>query len=150
MKTLGINLETGSLRYCVLEGTKKAPTLIEKDKLDINSATTTDALMNWYDSTFENIINRVQPDAIGCRLALNAKKNQIRYWYYPYGVLNGIAHKKGIPVTEYVTQNFTASKFGLTKGIDLFNHIDIVFGKNPPYWDKSQKNSMLSAWMLLG
>ncbi len=95
MKTIGFNLEIKSMRYTVLEGTKAKPNFIEKDQIVINATSSTPALMDWFESTFQNLIDRLKPDKIGCKISLNAKKNQIHFWYYPYGVLNNIAYKKG-------------------------------------------------------
>ena len=149
MRAIGFTLETKSLRYTILEGTKAAPVFVEKDRFVINAANSTPALMDWFESSFQNLIDRVKPDIIGCKISLNAKKNQIPFWYYPYGVLNIIAHKQNIQVTEFTSQNFTASKFGLPKGTNIYSHIDILFGTHPPHWDKNQKYFLLAAWMIL-
>lgn len=149
MTTIGFNLETKSVRYTILEGTKAAPLFVEKDRFVINAATTIPTLMDWFESSFQNLLNRIEPDIIGCKISLNANKKQIPFWYYPYGILNNIAHKQGIDVSEFTSQNFTPSKFGLPKTTDIYTHIDTIFGTHPPYWDKNQKYSLLAAWMIL-
>lgn len=149
MAVLGINLEKNGFRFTVLDGERENPNLVEKQKILIGVNSTVPELMDWYESSFENLLNKYEPENIGAKLGLNAKKDQIPYWYYPYGVLHNLAFKKGINITEYVPANFTPSKFGLAKGIDIYDHIDTVMGVHKPHWDKSQKYSVLAAWMLL-
>ena len=94
MKVLGINLETKSFRLAVMDGTKETPNLIEKEKVVFNSALSIRDLMDWYETTFLEIINRVDPDRISIKLTLNGRKDQISKWYYPLGVLHKIAFEK--------------------------------------------------------
>ena len=149
MIVIGFNLETAGFRYTVLEGTKENPILIEKQKVSKNETTNTSELMDWYETSFQNILDKFQPKQIGLKLNLNGKKSQIPLWYYPYGILHKLAHTKNIPVTEFLPANFTSSKFGLDKSVDIYKYIDEKIGNNPPHWDKSQKSSVLSAWMVL-
>ncbi|MBO2587858.1 hypothetical protein [Shewanella algae] len=149
MKVLGINLETKSFRIAVLEGSKVNPSLIEKEKVVFNSLLSIADLMDWYETTFQEIINRVSPDRISIKLSLNGKKDQISRWYYPLGVLHKIAHEKNVPVNEFIQQNFTASKFDWPKKTDIYKHIDTVLGQHPPHWDKNQKYAVFAAWLAL-
>lgn len=148
MITLGFNLEKNSYRFTVLDGDKENPTLIEKNKVVIHAVSNISKLMDWYETTFINLIENYSPEAIGLKLSLNAKKAEIAPWYYPYGILHSIAYKKEISVTEFVPANFTASKFGLKKGSDVYDYVDEVIGTHPPHWDKSQKYSVLTAWLV--
>ncbi|HBS11733.1 MAG TPA: hypothetical protein DEO36_04205 [Flavobacteriaceae bacterium] len=149
MPVLGINLEKNGFRYTLLEGTKDAPKFIEKQKVAINAASDISELMDWYETTFQNLVSKYNPSIIGIKLSLDAKKASIPYWYYPYGVLHNISYKKKIEIFEFVPANFTPSKFGFKKSINLYNHIDDVMGVHKPHWDKSQKYSVLAAWMVL-
>jgi len=148
MISLGINLEKNSFRYTVLDGDRKTPILIEKNKVVINAAISISELMDWYESTFTNLLERHTPEIIGIKLGLSAKKAQIAFWYYPYGILHSMAFQKQIPVIEFVPANYTASKLGLAKGTNIYDYVDEVIGNNPPYWDKSQKYSVLAAWLV--
>lgn len=147
MTLLGINLETTSIRYTLLDGNKKKPKLIEKERHLIKSTSSIPELMDWYETTFLSILNRVKPDKISYKLNLNPKKAQMPLWAYPYGILNAQAYKLGYPVAEYTSGNLVPSKYGYSKDTDLFSKIDDIFGKHPPYWDKSQKYSLLAAWI---
>ncbi len=149
MNTLGFNLEKNGFRYTALSGSRGAPVFVEKQKIAINSTTNISELMDWYESSFQNILTKFQPEKIGIKLGLNAKKAEIPYWYYPYGILHNLAFKNNISITEYVPANFTASKFGLDKSINIYEHVDTVIGVHKPSWDRSQKYSVLSAWMVM-
>lgn len=149
MSVLGISLEKSGFRYTILDGTKGAPIFIEKKKVDINAASEISELMDWYETTFLNLITKYKPAKIGIKLSLDAKKDSIPYWYYPYGVLHNICFKKQLSVYEFIPANFTPSKFGLDKTINIYDHIDAALGIHKPHWDKSQKYSVLAAWMIL-
>lgn len=149
MPVLGINLETPSIRYTVLDGKKSNPQLVEKDRHLINSTNSIPELMDWYETTFTSILNRIKPLAISYKLNLNPKKAQMPLWVYPYGILNALSYKLRISISEYTPANFVPSKFGFPKTTDLFSKIDEIFGEHPPYWDKAQKYSLLAAWIEL-
>jgi len=149
MRVLGFNLQKGHIRYSVLEGTKDAPILVEKNRHKVITASSTSDLMDWFETTFDSLISRVMPDKIAYRLALEPRKAQISYLTFPYAILNLIVHKKNLPITEYTSRNFVPSKFGLDKKTDIYNYCDTIFGMNPPYWDKAQKYSLIAAWLEL-
>jgi hypothetical protein len=149
MSVIGLNLEKNGFRYTVLDGEKDNPSLVEKQKISINSITDISELMDWYETSFCNLLENHKPLSIGLKIGLNAKKDEIAYWYYPYGLIHNLAFKKGMKITEFVPANFTPSKFGLDKSINIYDYIDKVIGVHNPYWDKSQKYSVLSAWMVM-
>lgn len=146
IKVLGIHIATGQLRYAVLEGTKTMPTLLGKDRLLTTDPLNVAELMDWYESQFIHILERFKPDRIACRLTLKPNKNQLFTSSFPYGILHLLAHRKGIPVSNYVSGNYVSSRLGLPKGTNIYLHCDQVFGSHPPYWDESQKHSVLAAW----
>jgi hypothetical protein len=148
MDVLGFNLQKGEIRFSLLTGTKQVPRLVEKGRhLVIDEATP--QLMDWFESTFDSIITRTSPDRIAYRLSLEPTKSQIQYLTFPYAILNLLAHRKKIEIYEYVTLNFTASKFGQPKGTNVYEYCTKVFGEHPPHWDKNQQNSILAAWLTL-
>jgi hypothetical protein len=149
MTVLGIHIAIGQLRYSVLDGTKAVPNLVEKDKLPTPAPQDVPALMDWYETQFNMIVDQHPIDRIAYRLTLAPKKTQLFTSIFPFGILNVLAHRRGIPAASYVSGNYVASKLGLSKGTDLYSHCDNVFGSNPPYWDKNQKNSVLAAWFEL-
>ncbi|MEO3682433.1 hypothetical protein ABHN84_09035 [Shewanella vesiculosa] len=149
MAVLGINLEKNGFRYCVLDGSRDAPSLIHYEKVQTNNFPNAQQLMNWYETTFQNLITRFAPESIGIKVSLNAKKAEIAPWYYPLGILHNIAYQNRISTFEFVSGNFTASKFDMDKSINIYDHIDQRFGVFQPKWDKNQKYALLSAWMIM-
>ena len=149
MKVLGIHIATGQLRYSVVEGSKASPTLVAKEKLLTPEPKNAPELMDWYESQFGLILDQYSPDKIAYRLTLNPLKKQLVTSSFPLGVLNLLAHHRKLPIKSYVSGNFVASKLGLTKGTNIYEQCDHVFGVTPPYWDKNQKHSILVAWFML-
>ena len=149
MKTIGFHLAKAQLRYSVLEGSRSAPVLIHKERLVTIEPGDIPALMDWFDTQFNAILSQYSPGAIGYRLTLEPKKEQIFTSEFPYGILNLQAHKLGIPITAYTPQAYVSSKLGLPKSTDLYDHCDTVLGSHPPYWDDAQKHSVLAAWFEL-
>lgn len=150
MKVLGIHILKGQLRFSVLEGTKKNPTLVAKGKMITADPEDAPALMDWYDSQFRQLISSHSPDRLSYRLTLTPNKDQLISSEFPLGILNLIAHQKSLPISNYTAKSFTPSRLGLGKGDDIYAHCDATFGKHPPYWDKNQKHSILAAWFELG
>ena len=72
MSVLGISLEKNGLRYAVLDGTKAVPSLVGFEKVQTNNFTSTQQLMNWYETTFQNLLSRYSPTSIGIKVSLNA------------------------------------------------------------------------------
>ncbi|GBC61590.1 hypothetical protein DENIS_2552 [Desulfonema ishimotonii] len=149
MAVLGINLEKNGLRYCVLDGGKDSPNILHYEKVQTNNFPNTQQLMNWYETTFQNLITKFAPESIGIKVSLNAKKAEITPWYYPLGILHNLSHQNRISTFEFVTGNFTASKFGMDKSVNIYDYIDQHFGIFKPKWDRNQKYALLSAWMIL-
>lgn len=149
MKVIGVHIATGQLRYSVLEGTKDAPTLVTKDRLATPAVDDAPALMDWYDSRFNMILDQTTPDRIAYRLTLGPNKKQLFTSSFPFGILNLLAHRRNLPISSYVSGNYTASRLGLPKGTDLYAYCDVVLGSHPPYWDQNQKYSVLAAWFEL-
>jgi hypothetical protein len=149
MIVIGVNLEKNGLRYTVLDGTRAAPVLVHHEKILTNNLASIPQLMNWYETTFQNLITRFNPTIIGVKVSLQADKDEIAPWYYPLGILHKMAFQAGIGTSEFVAANFTASKFNLDKSINIYDYIDSVFGVFSPKWDKNQKYSLLAAWMTL-
>ena len=149
MKVLGIHIATGQLRYSVLDGTKAVPSLVAKDKLQTPTPQNVPALMDWFETQFDMILNQHSPDKIAYRLTLGPRKPQLFTSIFPFGILNMQAHQKNLPIVSYVSGNYVPSKLGLPKDTDLYTHCDNVLGTNPPHWDKNQKYSVLAAWFEL-
>jgi hypothetical protein len=149
VKVLGIHLAKGQLRYTLLDGTKKAPILVEKDRLVTTDPANVPQLMAWYNSQFQQLLDRLTPDKIAYRVALSPMKEQLFTSEFPFGLLNLCAYQRDMPIIPYTPQSFVASKLGLPKGTDLSAACDDALGVHPPYWDTHQKYSVLVAWFEL-
>ena len=149
MAVLGLHLQKGLLRYAVLDGTRAKPVLLSKDRLITPDPAQVPALMDWYDTKFRQLLADHQPSHVACRLTLEPSKEQLFYSEFPLGVLHLIAHQQGIPVSCLTAQSFTPSRLGLPRETNLNDQCDLMFGKNPPYWDKDQKYAVLVAWFEL-
>lgn len=149
MRVLGFHILTGQLRYAVLEGTKETPMLIEKNRLIPVETADVGEIMNWFETNFESILNRINPNKVVYRLTLEPSKDQLINVEFPLGILNLICYKRHIPTSYYSVMSYVPSKLGLPKGTDLYKHCDSKLGEHPPYWDKNQKNAILAAWFEL-
>jgi hypothetical protein len=149
MNVLGIHVAKNYLRYALLNGTKKSPKIIEKDRLPTTDPSNVPALMDWYESNLVRLLDSLKPDKIAYRLTLDLKKEQLFTSIFPLGILNLLAHKKGIPIKEYTPRSFVPSKLNMHRRADIYEECDNYFGKLPPYWDNSQKNAVLAAWFEL-
>ncbi|MBJ8554223.1 MULTISPECIES: hypothetical protein [Acinetobacter] len=149
MATLGISLEKNGLRVIVLDGGKSAPILKYSEKIESRNFSTIPQLMNWYESIFQSLLTKYEPSIVGVKISLNAQKGCIAPWYYPLGLLHYQAFKRDIEIKEFVSMNFTSSKFSLDKSINIYDHVDHIFGEQSPKWDKNQKYAVLAAWMVL-
>ncbi len=149
MKILGIALQKGQLRYSLLDGTKIKPNLILKEKLNTIALDNVPELMDWFETNFLDIIEKHKPDKVCYKITLGPKKEQLFSLIMPLGVLNLICKKKRITVVDYNKLQFTQKKLGLDKSVDLYKKCDEIFGTNPPYWDITQKDSIIVGWLEL-
>jgi hypothetical protein len=149
VRVLGIHLAKGQFRYALLRGTKDAPLLVEKGRLVTTDPGQVPQLMVWYDSQFQQLLNRLTPDKIAYRVALSPRKEQLFTSEFPFGILNLFAARLNVPIIPYTPQTFVASKLGLPKGTDLSVACDKAFGLHPPHWDVHQKYAVLVAWFEL-
>jgi hypothetical protein len=150
MCVIGFDLQKGKMRYSVLGGTKKVPSLIEKDYITVPDLANIPELMNWFENQFMELFTRLKPEKISYRLTLAPKKDQCSYLIFPYAILSLICYSMKIPVAFYTKQALNNSqRIGLVKGVNVYTACDQVFGSNPPYWDEYQKNSIIVAWIEL-
>lgn len=149
MKTLGINFAQNDLRVVALCNDNDQLSIVEKSKI-VYPNMTTSPLMAWFETQLELLIHRHEPDKIGYKtsLSLNTIK-QIQRACYPQAILNLVAQKNSIPITYWTSQGINATKFGEPKSTNVYTYIDTVLGTHPPYWDKSTKDALLTAWFCL-
>ena len=149
MKVLGIALQKSFLRYAVLDGDLKNPTLVDKGRQSTSDPENVPALMVWYETYFQRLISEHVPEAIGYKLVLEPTLEQQHNLSFPMGILNLLAQKGGIEIQEFSQRAITPARLSLNKITDLMELVDKTFGKHPPYWDKYQKEAVLVAWFCL-
>ncbi|UMY17102.1 hypothetical protein MMB17_21035 [Methylobacterium organophilum] len=148
MSVIGFNIKKGELWYCILAGTRGAPVYVGHDRHRFDAAQPRTELANYFKQTFAEVIDRAPGSRLAYRLSLEAKKaDQVAYLTFPFGILNLVAHERGLHIREYVTQSFTAKALGVKD--DKFAACDALISGRPGKWDKDAKLAALSAWVSL-
>ncbi|HNW94168.1 MAG TPA: hypothetical protein PKM88_14775, partial [bacterium] len=101
MRTMGIALQKNFLRYSIMEGTRSQPLLIDKGRLATADPGNTVQLMDWYETTFSRILTDYKPAHIGYKLSLEPTIEQIHNLSFPLGLLNLLAYRNRVRVSEY-------------------------------------------------
>ena len=149
MSILGLNLQRGQLRGCVLDGTKAAPNLVGKERLVLDPSMSAPHKMRWYEDNLNALHGKYGFTGVAYRLHYSVNQTQATDLIMPLGVLNLFCNNSNIPISEFIAQNVTALKLGLPKGSNLYGACDSILGSHAPYWDKVQKDAALVAWMVL-
>jgi hypothetical protein len=69
MKIIGFNFTKNDFRFCVLDGTKNPPTIIEKNKIVYPNNMDTADLMEWFETQLSLIIDKHQPNQISHKIS---------------------------------------------------------------------------------
>lgn len=146
---MGIALQKNFIRYSILEGTRQSPILINKGRVTTASPDEVPELMDWYETQFIHLLNEYKPQKIGYKIMLDPKLEQLHTLIFPLGIINLLAKKQGIFIYEYSSRGITPNKLQLSKDIDLYKLVDEKIGNHPPYWDSTQKDSVLVGWFCL-
>jgi hypothetical protein len=150
VRVLGLHAHKGALRWAVVEGTRENPVRVDHGRLVTPDPAQVPALMDWYESQFGRLIDDFSPEKIAYRLTLEPSKEQLFFAEFPFGVLNLISHRRGLPITCLTARSFTASRLGLPRDANIHAACDNVFGQHPPYWDDHQRYALLLAWFEVG
>lgn len=149
MAGLGFNISKGAIWYCALQGSVGAPIYVEHGRQRFNPDQSRPHLVNFCKQTFGELIDRFPSFNIAYRLTLNAKSaDQVAYLCFPFGILNLVAHERGISVREYTTPSFSKKALGYIG--DKLDACDTHIVGRPEKWDRDEKLAALSAWMVLG
>lgn len=125
------------------------PTYVAHGRQRFNPDQSRPDLANFCKQAFGELIDRFPSFKIGYRLTLNAKSaDQVAYLCFPFGILNLIAHERGLRLREYTTPSFSKKALGYTG--DKLNACDTDISGRPAKWDRDAKLAALSAWMVLG
>lgn len=154
MKAIGFELKSEQVRFCVLQGTRNAPTYVIHGIRDFRNPIETSELMNFMRQTFTELFDKYSPDAAGYRLAMSIhpsikKADQYPSLYFSYGIMNLLAHDRRIQTTMFNSNSFTPAFFGMKsekgKKPDKNKACDEILGLHPPHWDDSTRLAALSA-----
>ncbi|GLR89455.1 hypothetical protein GCM10007857_61680 [Bradyrhizobium iriomotense] len=148
MSALGLNISKGTIWYCVLQGPRDQPTHVDSGRHRFNPGQSRPDLANYCKQTFGELIDRFPSSKVAYRLTLNAKSaDQVAYLCFPFGILNLVAHERGVAVREFTTPSFTKKALGIAG--DKFDACDSSIVGRPDKWDRDAKLAALSAWMML-
>ena len=146
----GFNFTKNDFRYALLDGCTAPPEIVEKGKIVYPNNMDTSDLMGWFEVQLGLIIDKHKPEKISHKISLNLTSlDQLRNSCYPQAILNLIAKRRGINIVSYSSQAINSTKFGLPRKNDVYDYVDEIIGKHPPYWDKSTKDALLVAWFNL-
>jgi hypothetical protein len=149
VRALGIALQKNFMRYAVLTGNPESPRLVDKGRQSTSDPENVPALMDWYETHFQDLISVHVPEVIAYKLVLDPRLEQQHDLSFPMGILNLLAQKHGIEIREFSQRAITPARLSLGKTTDLMALVDKTFGEHPPYWDKHQKEAVLVAWFCL-
>lgn len=148
MNVVGFNISKEKISYCLLEGPKASCRLIFHGVEKFNASQPIPEMTNYFREAFSEIINRHKPDGIAYRMSLEGKKASIPYLYFSFGILNLIAFEQGKPVSQSISQSFSAKSLG-RKG-DKFAVCDDLIADIPDSkWTNEHRYAALAAWMAL-
>lgn len=148
MKALGFNIKKGELWFCLLEGDRAAPAFLAQDRHRFDAEQPRTGLAHFFKQTFGEVIDHTKPDRLAYRVSLDANgADQVAYLCYPFGILNLIAHERGTPIREFVTQSFSKKALGFAG--DKLDACDARISNPPPKWGRDGKLAALAAWMAL-
>jgi hypothetical protein len=131
-----------------LEGTRTNPVFIDKGRLVVDPNTPTPQRMLWFDQNFVSIIAEYDPHRVCYRLFWKTNTlEQAGNFHFPYGILNLVCYQRGLEILEIGHQAITARRLSLPRGTNLMSACDNTIGEHPPYWDDTQRQSALVAWI---
>lgn len=140
MRVVGLAVKKGELWISVIEGeTQENCSLINTEKFCFQADSPCSRLMFEFYNIFTEVIEKYNPDKIAYKVYLDAKKDQIRYMMYPWGILNYICANRDIECIEITGVWLSAKKKGKKK-LDICREF---FNCN---FDKDQLAAVAAAW----
>jgi hypothetical protein len=148
LSSLGLNISKGIIWFCALDGPRSGPVHLESGRQRFNPNQSRPDLANYCKQAFGELIDRFPSSRLAYRLTLNAKSaDQVAYLCFPFGILNLVAHERGLAIREFTTPSFTKKALGFVG--DKFDACDSMITSRPEKWDRDAKLAALSAWMTL-
>lgn len=152
-RVIGFKVATTSISWVAVEGAKATPVYLGHDRIVTPKGDDPAELAGWAETVLAGVVDRLSPGVLVYRLAPPMGRlthNQIFRVYYPLGILNLVAHRRGIPISHIAPQSIQPSAFGLPKGSDISAHITRLLGDHPPYWNADMLDAAATAIVRLG
>lgn len=147
---LGICLEKGGLRAAVLDGTKRAPVLVERQKCKNPDHGNLPASASWYETRFDQFLAAYAIEGVSAKIHFTCKKqDDVLNHGFPLGVLALVSHRRNVPFSLFTKRKLQGyATYGLAKGTDPYRWVDAL-NDGGVYWDDAAKTSVLAAAALL-
>jgi hypothetical protein len=152
MKITGFHASSGKIRYVTLDGTKKAPALIDHGERPLQLDSSRSAFAQACRNLFVAILADQSPSCVAYVLSMDAKsRDQVAGLILPFGVLSIVALDQGKPVEEFIPANFSKSKLSpfVSPFTDKYAFVDQVVGQPKRKWSNQHRLAALAAWMAL-
>lgn len=158
MRALGLNVGKGFIRFAVIEGTLAQPVLLDRNRLTRGKADEFDhdftmslpERMAWLEGGFATLLDRVAPDMVAYRMhnGRGMTQEQVAVFHYPWGILNLLCGRRGLPCQELLSASLTAKRFGLPKGQKPMERVDEILADGAK-WDNDTRYAACAAWAVL-
>jgi hypothetical protein len=146
MASLGFDLAKNEIRWCVVDGSREAPTYVEHGVENYAVRDYRGELLEKSAALFMPLLKRFSPERVGYRLSLDASSSdQIAYLHFPYAMLISQCQALGLSVIEFNSRSFTAKLLGYDKSLKREDGCDAKLGTHPPNWAKVRSAAM-AAW----
>jgi hypothetical protein len=151
MKSIGFTFSKNEVWFVILEGDLQAPVWVKKDRFIHPDGQDVGTTLQALNSVLNTLLVSEEPDQIVVRFTLSASTaNEVQRTYYSQGVLFRLAATLNIPCVPINPAKFTPARFNFPKGTICMGKVDQAFGDQPPYWNKTTKETALAAWLGLG
>jgi hypothetical protein len=146
MKVLSFTFTSSDFEYALLSGSQSSPILELKQKILLPTNYNVPNLAGWFETQLDLVLNTSSPDLVSYRLTINNVTNDyVSRVYYGQAILNLLCSKRSIDIHHTSPVSIKPSKLGLTKEINLHQHLESLLGKQPAPWDKSMRDTILIA-----
>lgn len=151
MQGIGLNFQKGRIRVTALEHTNGQTNFVSCKAITIDPDLPLPELIYRYASHIRSTIDEFQPEIVAARQTWESKNLTAAVCQIsPVGIAALVCYEKGVTLKTYTPQALNqAVRFNLPKGTRPINSVDGIFGSHPPYWDDTQRTSLLVIWRAL-
>lgn len=146
MASIGFDLAKNEIRWCVVDGSRAAPTYVTHGIENYVVGDYRGELLEKSSTIFMPLLKRFTPDRVGYRLSLDAPSaDQVAYLHFPYAMLIAQCAELQLDIIEFNSRSFTAKLLGYNKSLKKEVGCDAMMGTHPPNWPKIRSAAM-AAW----